>query len=73
MSLRTHIGNHVFGCDICQKVCPLNCTDPITENLQDNFLHPILENRMDLTSELFFSEKQYLSKYSKTPIGKIDL
>jgi epoxyqueuosine reductase len=31
---RERIGNHVFGCDICQDVCPWNRKSPRTEQLE---------------------------------------
>mgnify|MGYP000520357444 CR=1 FL=1 len=31
---RAQIGNHVFGCDICQDVCPWNRQAPLTANAE---------------------------------------
>ena len=45
--LRAQMGNHVFGCDICQDVCPWNRNAPMNEEKsfqpRDKFFAPDLE------------------------------
>jgi epoxyqueuosine reductase len=70
-NLRSLIGNHVFGCDICQDVCPYNTrtTENQSElffNLKKKDYHPI-----DLLKEMSLTEKSFIEKYTDTPILRV--
>ena len=56
-NLRTQMGRQVFGCDICQDVCPWNREAPTTKEevfaSRENLLAPDLECIASLTEEEF--------------------
>ena len=69
--IRPLIGNHVFGCDICQDVCPYNIKvaekqSDIFFNLKKKDHHPL-----DLLKELSLSEGTFKQKYIRTPILRV--
>lgn len=68
IELREGIGNHIFGCDICQDVCPWNSKAATTE---DSAYQP----RMGLVNPGFdeminLSPEEFSQKFRKSPIKR---
>lgn len=68
VELREGIGNHVFGCDICQDVCPWNhraaATDETAFQPREKLVNPSLEQLAQLT------EDDFREKFRRSPIKR---
>jgi epoxyqueuosine reductase len=64
--LRPMMGNHVFGCDICQDVCPWNRKAPVTRDpaFAPRHFAPPLERLAALT------EKEFRNMFRGTPVER---
>jgi epoxyqueuosine reductase len=66
--LREGMGRHVFGCDICQDVCPWNRKAPVTEKPEfqprDGLLNPALAWLAEI------SEEEFRNRFRGSPIKR---
>ncbi len=68
-SLRSLIGQHIFGCDICQQVCPWN---RFAQSTQERDFHPRPHwINADLVTLFNWNEPQFLQYTEGTPIRRI--
>jgi epoxyqueuosine reductase len=66
--LRSKIGKWVFGCDVCQNVCPWN-----TQKEMREIRNPVLplwqtDPKVDLLEEIKLNEDAFRAKYAASPI-----
>jgi len=67
-SLRTEIGNWVFGCDICQEVCPWNRRAPLTN---DPDFQPIAAlERLSLIRLFELDDATFRELFRRTPMWR---
>jgi epoxyqueuosine reductase len=66
--LRPGVGDWLFGCDVCQEVCPWNQRAPRTD---DSALTPILEHGAVDLAELFsLDEDAFRDRFRRTPLWR---
>jgi epoxyqueuosine reductase len=66
--LRPHMGNWVFGCDICQDVCPWNRFAP-TETISE-FRGAPGTNPLDCRALLRLTEPEFNARFKDTPLER---
>jgi epoxyqueuosine reductase len=65
---REQIGHHVFGCDICQDVCPWNWKAPATEKPEFQPREGLVNPALAWLAEI--SEEEFREKFRGSPIKR---
>ena len=68
IDLRPGIGDWLFGCDICQDVCPWNGRAPGTP--ENSFQPRADSNPMELAPLFFLSDEQFRKRFRHTPLWR---
>ena len=66
--LRAGMGRHVFGCDICQDVCPWNRKAPATDKPAFQPREGLVNPALDWLAEI--SEEEFREKFRSSPIKR---
>ena len=66
--LRPKIGNHIFGCDICQDVCPWNKDSP--ESVEQDFKPRKGNAATDLTELMTMDQAAFSKRFRKSPVKR---
>lgn len=65
--LKGNIGHWIFGCDVCQIVCPHNARSP---ELRTEVCKPLLPEFMDLVELFSYDEDAFSKRFGQTPLSR---
>jgi epoxyqueuosine reductase len=65
--LRADMGSNVFGCDICQDVCPWNSQAPATT---DPALQPVYDSQPTYADLVALSPEEFRARFRGTPVTR---
>ncbi|MEO8493915.1 MAG: tRNA epoxyqueuosine(34) reductase QueG [Planctomycetota bacterium] len=66
--LRAGMGDWVFGCDVCQDVCPWNHRVPPSD--EPSFGPREDQNPLDLAELFYLSDEQFRARFRRTPLWR---
>ncbi len=68
VDLREGIGNHVFGCDICQDVCPWNRKATTTDEEAFQPRNELVNPRLEMLAQL--TEDEFRETFRRNPVKR---
>ncbi len=68
IDLRDKLDGWVFGCDVCQDVCPWNRKAPVAN--EDGFWPTDLQNPMPLRELFAIDDEAFRARFRKTPLWR---
>ena len=68
LDLRARLGDWVFGCDVCQEVCPWNRRAPLSH--EADFTPRPTANPLPLEELFSWTDEQFRSHFRRTPLWR---
>ena len=68
--LRTQMGDWIFGCDICQIICPWNKPGQEAPNILEEFQPRKELLDVDLIQELGISQEEFSTRFKGSPVKR---
>jgi epoxyqueuosine reductase len=65
--LRSGMGEWLFGCDVCQEVCPWNQRAPVSE---ERAFQPADTNPIDLAELFYLDDATFRARFRATPLWR---
>ena len=69
--MRLKIGNHIYGCDVCQEVCPLNGTIQLSRTQHFFGLDKIIPREIGISHALQISQHEFRTNFKGSVISSI--
>ncbi len=64
LELRSGVGDWLFGCDVCQEVCPWNRKTP------EGGIEPALPSGLDLRAVMLLTHEEYRERFKSTALER---
>jgi epoxyqueuosine reductase len=68
---RAMVGEWVFGCDVCQEVCPWNAAPPAADHPELRL--PLERAELDLAGLLTLGRDEYVERFRRSPLKRAKL
>lgn len=72
-ALKMHMGDWLFGCDICQEVCPFNTGRELPVSAEPGFQPRFTGGKVDASQVLTWNDEEYRQTFRRSAVKRVKL